>query len=153
MTIHLFVLLFCSTKDRYFSPLSSRAVGRSENQKGGGTVSSSGGHNLSPDWKRVNVWAKIWEGWGAHRPPAPQFHQPWVKAVRSNCWLLNPYLILKRCWLFLSILMSGSCHLDRASNDKFSVECLFWLFQRTWKADLKVVQITKNYLFWVNAPL
>ena len=22
-------------------------------------------------------------------------------------------------------LMSGSCHLDRASNDEFSVECLF----------------------------
>ena len=22
-------------------------------------------------------------------------------------------------------LMSGSCHLDRVSNDKFSVECLF----------------------------
>ena len=24
-----------------------------------------------------------------------------------------------------SILMSGSCHFDRASNDEFSVECLF----------------------------
>ena len=48
--------------------------------------------------------------------------------------------------------MSGSCHLDRALNDKFSVECLFWFFQPIWKSDLKVVQITKNDLFWVKAP-
>ena len=47
-------------------------------------------------------------------------------------------------------LMSGSCHLDRASNDEFSVECLFWFFQSTWISDLKVVQITKNDLFWVK---
>ena len=39
------------------------------------------------------------------------------------------------------------------TNDEFSVECLFWSFQPTWKSDPKVVQITKNYLFWVNAPL
>ena len=49
--------------------------------------------------------------------------------------------------------MSGSCHLDRASNDKFSVECLFQFFQPTWESDLKVVQITKNYFFWVDSPL
>ena len=34
--------------------------------------------------------------------------------------------------------MSGSCHLDRLSNDKFSVECLVWFFQPTWKSDLKM---------------
>ena len=27
-------------------------------------------------------------------------------------------------------LLSGSCHLDRASNDKFSVECCFDFFSR-----------------------
>ena len=52
-----------------------------------------------------------------------------------------------------SFLMSGSCHFNRASNDEFSVECLFCFFQPTWKSDLKVVQITKNDIFWVNAPL
>ena len=54
---------------------------------------------------------------------------------------------------FVTFLMSGSFHLDRVSNYEFGVECLFWFFQPTWKADLKVVQITKNDLFWVNAPL
>ena len=48
--------------------------------------------------------------------------------------------------------MCGSCHLDRASNDESSVECLFWFFHLTWKSDLKVIQITKNYLFWVMHP-
>jgi hypothetical protein len=37
--------------------------------------------------------------------------------------------------------------------DEFSVECLFQFFQPTWKADLKVIQIIKNDLFWVDAPL
>ena len=46
-----------------------------------------------------------------------------------------------------------SCHFDRVSNDEFSVECLFWFFQLTRKYDLKIVQITRNDLFWVNAPL
>ena len=41
--------------------------------------------------------------------------------------------------------MSSSCHLDRALNDQFSVECLFWFFQPTQKSDLKVLQITKNW--------
>ena len=50
-------------------------------------------------------------------------------------------------------LISGSCHLDSALNDEFSVECLFWFFQPTRKSDLKAVQITKNYIFCVNAPL
>ena len=50
-------------------------------------------------------------------------------------------------------LMSGSCHLDRVSNYEFSVKCLFWFLQQTWKSDLKVVQITKNDHFWVNALL
>ena len=27
-----------------------------------------------------------------------------------------------------SVSVSGSCHFDRASNDEFSVECLFWFF-------------------------
>ena len=44
-------------------------------------------------------------------------------------------------------LLCRSCHFDRASNDEFSVECLFWFFQPTWKSDLKVIQINKNYLF------
>ena len=48
---------------------------------------------------------------------------------------------------------SGSRHLDRAYNDKFSVECMFWFFQPTQKSDQKVAQITKNYLFCFNAPL
>ena len=55
--------------------------------------------------------------------------------------------------LFYLYLMFGSCHFDRASIDEFSVECLFRFFQPTWKSDLKVVQITKNDLFWVDAPL
>ena len=29
------------------------------------------------------------------------------------------------CPMLSIYLMSGSCHLDRASNDEFSVECLF----------------------------
>ena len=49
--------------------------------------------------------------------------------------------------------MSGSCHLERALNDEFSVEWLFWFFQLAWKSDLKVVQSTKTDLFWVKAPL
>ena len=51
-------------------------------------------------------------------------------------------------------LMSGSCHLDRGSNDEFSVECLLWFFQPTWKSDLKAVQITKNDLPYktLNVP-
>ena len=28
-------------------------------------------------------------------------------------------------------LLCESCHFDRVSNDEFSVECLFWLFQPT----------------------
>ena len=39
--------------------------------------------------------------------------------------------------------MSGSCHLDRALNDKFSVECLFWFFQPTWKADSEIILKTR----------
>ena len=46
----------------------------------------------------------------------------------------------------LPVFVSG--HLDRASNDEFSVECLFLFFQQTQqKSGLKVVQITKNYIF------
>ena len=45
----------------------------------------------------------------------------------------------------------GLSNLDRASNDKCSVECLFWFFQPTWKADLKVVQITK-IMSWLMHP-
>ena len=44
------------------------------------------------------------------------------------------------------------CHLDRVLNDEFNVKCLFWFLQLTPKSDLKVVQITKNDLCWVNAP-
>ena len=45
------------------------------------------------------------------------------------------------------------CHLDRVLNDEFNVKSLFWFLQLTPKSDLKVVQITKNDVFWVNAPL
>ena len=40
-------------------------------------------------------------------------------------------------------ILSGSCHFNGASNDKFSVECLFWFFQQT----LTLVQMAKNDLF------
>ena len=76
--------------------------------------------------------------------------------MSSEVGLLFPnYLQKERNMHFFMVceLMSGSCHLDSMSNDEFSVECLFWFFQPTWKSDLKVVQITKNYIFWVNAPL
>ena len=45
-----------------------RAVGTSGNPGGRGI---RGGHNLPPDWKRVNVSAKIW----AFCPP--RFRRPW----------------------------------------------------------------------------
>ena len=61
------------------------------------------------------------------------------------------YWMLKN--LHWETVMSGSCHLDRASIDKFSAECLFWFFQPKWKLDLKVVQSSRNYLFRVKAPL
>ena len=48
-------------------------------------------------------------------------------------------------FVVLFCFMSGSYHLDRALNDEFSVECLFWFFQPTQKSDLKVVQITENF--------
>ena len=41
----------------------------------------------------------------------------------------------------------------QGKNNQSSVECLFWFFQLTWKSNLKVVQITKDDLFWGNAPL
>ena len=52
--------------------------------------------------------------------------------------------------------MWGSCHFDRALNDEISVK--FWMFafiffQLTLQSDLKEVQLTQNYLFWVKAPL
>ena len=48
--------------------------------------------------------------------------------------------------------MSGSCHFNRASNDKFSVEYLFKFFQSTKKSNLKVVQITKMISFELMHP-
>ena len=39
-------------------------------------------------------------------------------------------------------------------NFVLNFECLFWfLFQLTLTSDLKEVQFTQNYLFWVKAPL
>ena len=52
---------------------------------------------------------------------------------------------IRYVFLFCFRLMSGSCHLDRASNYEFSVARLLWFFQLTQKSDLKV-QITKNDL-------
>ena len=85
----------------------------------------------------------------------------WLSAYTrgSNYWILEFWGNFFYEYTSISILpryicfMSGSCHLDRALNDEFSVECLFWFFQAARKSDLKVVQITKNDLFWVNAPL
>ena len=48
--------------------------------------------------------------------------------------------------------MSHSCHLDRALNDGFSVECFFVFFQLTQKSDLKVAQITKMISFELMHP-
>ena len=33
------------------------------------------------------------------------------------------------CSILIIPFMSASCHLNIASKDKFSIECLFWLFQ------------------------
>ena len=62
------------------------------------------------------------------------------------------YGVLSTQLLSLSVIC-GSCHFDWASNDKVSVECLFWFFQSTWRWDLKVVQSSKDGLFWVKTPL
>ena len=48
--------------------------------------------------------------------------------------------------------MCGSCHFDSPSNDELSVECCFDFFSQH-QSDLKVAQITKNYIFSVIAPL
>ena len=61
---------------------------------------------------------------------------------------------VNKIWKNLLIMMCGSCH-DH-SNDEFSVE--FWMFvliifQPTLNSDLKEVQFTQCYLFWVKAPL
>ena len=51
-------------------------------------------------------------------------------------------------------LMCGSCHINRATNAKFSVE--FWMFVLIFfqlTSDLKEVQFTQNYLVWLKAPL
>ena len=85
----------------------------------------------------------------------------WLSAYTrgSNYWILEFWGNFFYEYTSISILpkyicfMSGSCHLDRALNDEFSVECLFWFFQAASKSDLKVVQITKSDLFWLNAPL
>ena len=50
----------------------------------------------------------------------------------------------------LDKLRCGSCHFDRASNNKFNVE--FWMFvlifcHRTLRSDLKEVQFTRNDFF------
>ena len=47
-------------------------------------------------------------------------------------------------------LMSCSCHLERASNDEISVECLYWFFQPTWKADLGIGPDWKNWIGFLN---
>ena len=86
------------------------------------------------------------------------FWDTWYSFVHGTYWHIClswevlPWFTTHRK-ILLDTFMFGSCHLDRASNDKFSVECLSWFFQPTRKSDLKVVQITKNYLFWVNVPL
>ena len=38
------------------------------------------------------------------------------------------------CTTLIWHLMSGSCHLDRASYDEFNVECLFWFFSANIKS-------------------
>ena len=61
---------------------------------------------------------------------------------------------VNKIWKNLLIMMCGSCHdIDMASNDEFSFE--FWMFvliifQPTLNSDLKEVQFTQCYLFWVG---
>ena len=98
-------------------------------------------------------------------------HSAAILQTEVNKFLVHLLVIMRNMMMFVSYniinskkskkshqhafftLMCGSCHFNRALNDKFSVECFFWFFQLTWKSDLEVVQITKNDLFWVNAPL
>ena len=63
---------------------------------------------------------------------------------------------MKKKSLLVLTLLFKQCHFDRALHDQFSLE--FWMFvwffiQPTLKSDLKEVQFTQNYLFWVKAPL
>ena len=54
---------------------------------------------------------------------------PILPGVSLPTWPKSFLFILHSVFVYITlILMSGSCHLDRASNDEFSVECLFWFF-------------------------
>ena len=50
------------------------------------------------------------------------------------------------------VLVCGACHFDRALNDEFNVKFSMFFFQPTLKSDLKEVQFTQNYLFWLRHP-
>ena len=55
----------------------------------------------------------------------------------SRAFFMNfPAFTAVEVTLSFSQQMCGSCHFDRALNDKFSVWCLFWFFQATRKSDL-----------------
>ena len=58
-----------------------------------------------------------------------------VDRINQSALATKLFLFFFTLFNFL-YLTSGSCYLDRASNDEFSVECLFWFFQPTWKAFL-----------------
>ena len=57
--------------------------------------------------------------------------------------------------VYYAHVMWKSFNIDRASNEEFSVK--YWIldffFQTTLKSDLKAVQLTQNYIFWVEAHL
>ena len=77
------------------------------------------------------------------------------RVFKFSCQIVGELVIHGNCQqnknrFFVWFMSFGQC---RASNDEFSVECLFWFFQLTWKANLKVVQITKNDFVWDNSPL
>ena len=114
----------------------------------GGNLKAKGKNRLgSKNWKprAIILWNshEIWHGFKSQMAGSRVIYQGVLLTGNRNHFL-------KYIWF---LLMSGSYRLGRALNDEFSVECLFWFFQPTQKSDLKVVQITKNYLFWVNAPL
>ena len=54
---------------------------------------------------------------------ALKVHQVFFKS-QSSRFLRRPQKFDK-IYQLIYLMMSGSCHLNRASNDKFSVECLF----------------------------
>ena len=69
----------------------------------------------------------------------------------QRVFYINSYLHIHT--VPLSYFVCGSWHFSRMTNLMSNFECLFWFFfQPTLKSDLKEVQFTQNYHFWVKAP-